>query len=64
MSWTTELAALETEQAILQRTVVTSEAEQRNATLRWKKAERKVQDLQDQLERIEREARKERGTTC
>lgn len=55
-----QLMALETEQEILQRTVVTSEAEERSATQRWKKAERRVQDLQDQLERIEREARKER----
>jgi hypothetical protein len=55
-----QLAALEQEQDILQRTVVKTEAEERSAIQRWKKAERSLSDLQDQLERIEREAREER----
>jgi hypothetical protein len=55
-----QLATLEQEQELLQRTIVTTQAEERSAIQRWKKAERGLQDLQDQLERIEREAREER----
>jgi hypothetical protein len=55
-----QLAALEQEQDVLQRTIVTTEAEERSAIQRWKKAERRLYDLQGQLERIEREAREER----
>jgi hypothetical protein len=55
-----QLAALEQEQELLQRTIVTTQAEERSAIQRWRKAERRLQDLQDQLERIEREAREER----
>ena len=55
-----QLAALEQEQEMLQRTIVTTQAEERSAIQRWRKAERGLQDLQDQLERIEREAREER----
>ena len=55
-----QLAALEQEQELLQRTIVTTQAEERSAIQRWRKAERGLQDLQDQLERIEREAREER----
>jgi len=55
-----QLAALEQEQELLQRTIVTTEAEERSAIQRWKKAERNLTNLQDQLERIEREAREER----
>lgn len=55
-----QLAALEQEQEVLQKTVVTSEADGRSAIQRWKKAQRRLQDLQDQLERIEREACEER----
>ncbi|TVY22908.1 hypothetical protein LHYA1_G008118 [Lachnellula hyalina] len=55
-----QLAALEQEQDLLQRTVTKTEAEERSAIQRWKKAERGLCDLQDQLERIEREARDER----
>jgi hypothetical protein len=55
-----QLAALEQEQEMLQRTIVTTEAEERSAIQRWKRAERGLLDLQDQLERIEREAREER----
>jgi len=55
-----QLASLEQEQVMLQRTIVTTEAEERSAMQRWKTAERHLLDLQDQLERIERETREER----
>jgi len=55
-----QLATLEQEQLVLQRTIVTTEAEERSAIQRWKTAERHLLDLQDQLERIEREMREER----
>jgi hypothetical protein len=55
-----QLAALEQEQEALQRAVVRSEADERSAIQRWKQAERRLYDLQDQLERIEREAHEER----
>ena len=55
-----QLAALELEQEVLQRTVAQTEADERSAIQRWRKAERHLNDLQDQLERIEREAREER----
>ncbi|KAM3074578.1 hypothetical protein ACMFMG_008008 [Clarireedia jacksonii] len=54
------LAILEEEQEMLRKTIIHSEAEERNAILRWRRAERGMCDLQDQLERIEREAREER----
>jgi hypothetical protein len=56
----TQLATLEQEQDILRNTVLRSEVEERSAIQRWKKAERGMCDLQDELERIEREAREER----
>ncbi|TAQ86006.1 hypothetical protein B7494_g5666 [Chlorociboria aeruginascens] len=55
-----QLANLEQEQEILQKTIATTEAEERSAIQRWKKAERRLFDLHEQLERIEREAREER----
>lgn len=55
-----QLAAAEQEQDLLQKTVANSEAEERSAIQRWKQAERRLYDLQDQLERIECEAREER----
>lgn len=55
-----QLAALEQEQAILQQTVTTTAAEERSAIQRWKKAERALHEVQEQLERIEREALEER----
>lgn len=54
------LEILEEEQETLRKTIIHSEAEERTAVLRWKKAERGLSDLQNQLERIEREAREER----
>ncbi|KAH8601971.1 hypothetical protein B0O99DRAFT_607854 [Bisporella sp. PMI_857] len=55
-----QMAALEQEQEVLQKTIVTTAAEERSAIQRWKRAERHLLDLQDQLERIEREAKEER----
>lgn len=55
-----QLAQLEEEQEELQRTVVTSQEEERCAIGRWRAAERKLGDIQDQLERIEREASEEK----
>ncbi len=55
-----QLAALEVEQEALQRSLSTTQEEERSAIQRWRQAERRLNDLQDQLERIEREARDER----
>lgn len=55
-----QLAALEQEQEVLQSTIVKTQAEERTVIQRWKKAERGLCALQDQLERIEREAHEER----
>ncbi|KAH8796470.1 hypothetical protein BGZ57DRAFT_863626 [Hyaloscypha finlandica] len=55
-----QLAALEQEQELLQKTVITTEEQERSAIHRWKKAERRLGELHDQLERIEREAMDER----
>ena len=55
-----QLSVLEQEQAVLQQTVATKEAEERSAIQRWKKAERRLYEVQEQLEKIEREAREER----
>ena len=55
-----QLMVLDQEQAILQKTVSTTEAQERSAVQRWKKAERNLSLLQDQLEHIEKEAREER----
>lgn len=55
-----QLAALEQEQVVLQNTITKTEAEERSVFQRWKQAERGLCALQDQLERIEREAREEK----
>ncbi|CAG8957748.1 hypothetical protein HYFRA_00000086 [Hymenoscyphus fraxineus] len=55
-----QLAAVEQEQDLLQKAVAKSEAEERSAIQRWKQAERRLHELEDQLERIECEAREER----
>lgn len=55
-----QIAVLEQEQAILQRTIATSEAEERAAIRRWKSAEQALIEVQEQLETIEREAMEER----
>ncbi|KAI1099191.1 hypothetical protein F4804DRAFT_92705 [Jackrogersella minutella] len=55
-----QLAALEQEQAELQSNLILSREEARSAVSRWKRAERGINDLQEQLERMEREAKEER----
>ncbi|KAI1120804.1 hypothetical protein F5Y10DRAFT_116365 [Nemania abortiva] len=55
-----QIASLEEEQAELQGTLSLSRQEARSAVSRWKRAERGINDLQEQLERIEKEAREER----
>ncbi|KAJ0339206.1 hypothetical protein COL922a_004738 [Colletotrichum nupharicola] len=54
------IAILEQEQLRLQNTLITSESEARSAMQRWRKAERGISDLQEQLERMEQEAKEER----
>lgn len=55
-----QLAVLEKEQDDLRETVVVTEAESRTAVRRWREAERRLGEVQDQLERIEREASEEK----
>ncbi|KUI55401.1 hypothetical protein VP1G_02826 [Cytospora mali] len=55
-----QITNLEAEQAALQNTLVTTESEARSAMHRWRKAERGISDLQEKLEKMEREAREER----
>lgn len=55
-----QVFVLETEQAELQNTLVMTQAEARSAMQRWRKAEKGISDIQEKLERIEREACEER----
>ncbi|KAI1820422.1 hypothetical protein F4861DRAFT_61463 [Xylaria intraflava] len=55
-----QIASLEQEQAEIQGSLLLSREEARSAITRWKRAERGIDDLQEQLERIEKEAKKER----
>ncbi|KAH0543030.1 hypothetical protein FGG08_002638 [Glutinoglossum americanum] len=55
-----QLALLEEEQAQLQNTLIITKEDERSAIQRWKRAERALGDLQDQLDRVEQEARDER----
>lgn len=55
-----QLLALEQEQVELQSHLSLSREEARSAVSRWKRAERGINDLQEQLERMEREAKEER----
>ncbi|KAI8624814.1 hypothetical protein F5Y19DRAFT_283021 [Xylariaceae sp. FL1651] len=55
-----QIASLEQEQAELQGTLSLTREEARSAVSRWKRAERGINDLQEQLERMEKEAREER----
>lgn len=57
----TQINDLEAEQAELQSTLVTTEAEAKSAVQRWRKAEKGISDLQEKLERIEREALEEKN---
>ncbi|KAK3317111.1 hypothetical protein B0T19DRAFT_363230 [Cercophora scortea] len=55
-----QIAVLEHEQMVLQNTLVYTKEEARTAMHRWRHAERGINDLQEQLERMEKEAREER----
>jgi chromosome segregation ATPase len=55
-----QLGRLEDEQASLHSTLATTKEEKHSVMLRWQKAERTVISLQDQIDRIERDAREER----
>ncbi|KAI2640171.1 hypothetical protein GGS21DRAFT_401907 [Xylaria nigripes] len=55
-----QIASLEQEQAEIHGSLLLSREEARSAISRWKRAERGINDLQEQLERIEKEAKKER----
>jgi hypothetical protein len=55
-----QIALLEEEQATLQSTLVSTQEEARSAMYRWRQAERRLYDLQEQLERMEKEAKAER----
>jgi hypothetical protein len=55
-----QLFDLEREQSRLQHNFNTKTIEERTAIQRWQKAERTLGDLQDQIDRIEREAHEER----
>lgn len=55
-----QIADLEAEQDALRNTLVTTEGEAKSAMQRWRRAEKGISDLQEKLERIEREAYEER----
>lgn len=55
-----QLSAIEAEQLGLREDVMLKEESQRTAVQRWKTAERTIGHLQEQVDRIEREARDER----
>lgn len=55
-----QLLEMETEQSRLQSQLMFSELDCRSATQRWKTAERTIAHLQEQLDRMEEEAREER----
>lgn len=55
-----QLAIAEQQHAVLQQTIRKGEEDERSAIQRWKKAERELFDVQEQLERMEREGREER----
>lgn len=55
-----QIALLEEEQATLQSTLDSTQEEARSAMYRWRQAERSLYDLQEQLERMEKEAKAER----
>jgi hypothetical protein len=55
-----ELADFEREHEACQKSLGAKEKAEKTATRRWQKSERALADMQDQLERIEQEAREER----
>lgn len=56
-----QMSSMEKEQADLQDQLVSRDEEERTAVQRWKGAERTVRTLQEQVDRIEREAKEERA---
>ncbi|KAH7391043.1 hypothetical protein DE146DRAFT_153023 [Phaeosphaeria sp. MPI-PUGE-AT-0046c] len=55
-----QLIELEREQSVLQSNIDAKLVDERTAIQRWRNAERTIGDLQDQIDRIEKEAREER----
>ncbi|KAH8199950.1 hypothetical protein TruAng_005889 [Truncatella angustata] len=55
-----QIAFLEQEQEQIQNTLATTHEEARSSMARWQRAERGIIDLQEELERMEREGREER----
>ncbi|KAJ5109738.1 hypothetical protein N7532_002383 [Penicillium argentinense] len=55
-----QLAILESEQVRMQESLVAVQEDERSAVQRWRSAENSLRDLNDQVERIEAEAREER----
>ncbi len=55
-----QLSELERDQAELHATLESTEEDEKTAVQRWRQAERTIADLQDQVDRIEQEAREER----
>ncbi|KAK3305184.1 uncharacterized protein B0T15DRAFT_531561 [Chaetomium strumarium] len=55
-----QIAILEEEQVVLRTTIARTEEEARTTMYRWRQAEKGLNDLQEQLERMEKEAREER----
>jgi len=55
-----QLSAMELDQSTLQTQLVSTKEENKSAIQRWKRAEQTVEQLQDQVDRIEREAIEER----
>lgn len=56
-----QLVMMETEQSVLQDSLLSAREDERSALQRWRAAENTLRDLHDQVERIEAEAREERG---
>ncbi|PGG98186.1 hypothetical protein AJ79_08956 [Helicocarpus griseus UAMH5409] len=54
-----QIDAMEKEQEELQAKLIVTEEDEKSAVQRWRQAECTLRDLQDQLERIEKESRKE-----
>lgn len=55
-----QLVLMETEQSRLQESLSSAEEDEKSAVQRWRNAESALRDLNDQVERIEAEAREER----
>jgi hypothetical protein len=55
-----QIALLEEEQVVLRTTIARTEEEARTTMYRWRQAEKGLSDLQEQLERMEKESREER----